>query len=107
MMKQIRMLFLFAVFISAASTSKAQAPQTARVVDLKANELVKAKPGTVFRECPDCPEIIVIPAGPFTMGSPESEKVWATKHERHLNPFQMKRHSTVSRCNPSAWGNTM
>jgi formylglycine-generating enzyme required for sulfatase activity len=32
-----------------------------------------SKPGTVFRDCPDCPEMVVVPAGSFTMGSPESE----------------------------------
>jgi formylglycine-generating enzyme required for sulfatase activity len=39
-----------------------------------------ARPGTVFRDCPDCPEMVVIPAGSFTMGSSASEKVWATQH---------------------------
>ena len=29
--------------------------------------------GETFRDCPDCPEMVVIPAGRFTMGSPESE----------------------------------
>ena len=51
-----------------------------RVVDLKANDLAAAKPGAVFRECPDCPEMLVIPPGSFTMGSPDSEKVWAASH---------------------------
>jgi formylglycine-generating enzyme required for sulfatase activity len=33
------------------------------------------KPGDSFKECADeCPEMIVVPAGTFTMGSPESEK---------------------------------
>jgi formylglycine-generating enzyme required for sulfatase activity len=32
------------------------------------------KPGASFRECAkDCPEMVVIPAGSFTMGSPENE----------------------------------
>ena len=31
-------------------------------------------PGSVFRDCPSCPEMIVVPAGTFVMGSPESEK---------------------------------
>ena len=31
-------------------------------------------PGTVFRDCPNCPEMVVVPAGTFIMGSPESEE---------------------------------
>jgi formylglycine-generating enzyme required for sulfatase activity len=31
------------------------------------------KPGMVFKDCKDCPEMIVIPAGSFMMGSPDSE----------------------------------
>jgi sulfatase modifying factor 1 len=29
--------------------------------------------GTVFRDCPDCPELVVVPAGRFQMGSPPAE----------------------------------
>ena len=32
-----------------------------------------SKPGTVFRDCTDCAQMVVIPAGEFTMGSPPSE----------------------------------
>ena len=32
------------------------------------------KAGKVFRDCPNCPEMIVIPAGSFSMGSPDSER---------------------------------
>ncbi|MBI2253968.1 MAG: SUMF1/EgtB/PvdO family nonheme iron enzyme [Proteobacteria bacterium] len=32
-----------------------------------------AKPGTIIRDCSDCPEMVVVPAGSFTMGSPPSE----------------------------------
>jgi formylglycine-generating enzyme required for sulfatase activity len=32
------------------------------------------KPKDTFKECTDCPEMIVVPAGKFTMGSPETEK---------------------------------
>ncbi len=31
------------------------------------------KPGETFRDCPECPEMVVIPAGNFTMGSPANE----------------------------------
>jgi len=69
---RIPILLILAVFMVAA-----MAP---RVVDLKANKPVTARPGTVFRDCPDGPEMVVIPAGSFTMGSLESEKAWATSH---------------------------
>src|SRR5215472_14012849 len=36
--------------------------------------MIPRDPGTRFRECPGCPEMIVIPPGSFTMGSPQSEK---------------------------------
>ena len=31
-------------------------------------------PGAVFRDCPECPEMVVAPSGRFRMGSPESEE---------------------------------
>jgi len=37
-------------------------------------------PGAVFRDCPVCPEMVVIPAGSFTMGSSAAEKSWAVSH---------------------------
>jgi formylglycine-generating enzyme required for sulfatase activity len=37
-------------------------------------------PGSVFRDCPACPEMVVIPAGKFTMGSSAEEKSWAASH---------------------------
>jgi formylglycine-generating enzyme required for sulfatase activity len=36
--------------------------------------------GSVFRECPDCPEMVVIPVGTFAMGSTDAEKAWAVAH---------------------------
>ena len=32
------------------------------------------QPGTVFRNCAECPELVVIPAGDFVMGSPANEQ---------------------------------
>jgi formylglycine-generating enzyme required for sulfatase activity len=53
---------------------------SARIGELKAIQAAAAKtteeqaaPGTVFRDCPDCPELVVVPAGSFTMGSPWNE----------------------------------
>ncbi len=40
----------------------------------------KRAPGAMFRDCRDCPEMVVIPAGTFTMGSSAAEKSWAASH---------------------------
>ena len=37
------------------------------------NELCALRRGDVFKECADCPEMVVVPAGSFTMGSPDDE----------------------------------
>jgi formylglycine-generating enzyme required for sulfatase activity len=41
---------------------------------LPAAEERALKPKDVFKECDACPEMIIVPPGSFTMGSPESEK---------------------------------
>jgi formylglycine-generating enzyme required for sulfatase activity len=41
---------------------------------LSAAEECALKPKDVFRECDNCPEMIVVPPGSFTMGSPSNEK---------------------------------
>jgi len=47
-----------------------------RVAADDAQKIVAAThpPGEVFRDCPDCPEVVAIPAGQFRMGSPSSEQ---------------------------------
>ena len=40
--------------------------------------------GTVFRDCRACPEMVVLPAGSFTMGSSAEEKSWAASHGSSL-----------------------
>jgi formylglycine-generating enzyme required for sulfatase activity len=41
------------------------------------------KPGDTFKDCPDCPEMVVVPAGSFMMGSPDNEE----KHENDEGPM--------------------
>jgi formylglycine-generating enzyme required for sulfatase activity len=40
------------------------------------------KPGEVFQDCPDCPVMVVVPAGTFLMGAPTSEAA----HEANESP---------------------
>ncbi len=55
-----------------------QAEREAHATPASATETGSAaapdRAGAVFRDCADCPEMVVVPAGSFTMGSPESEK---------------------------------
>jgi len=37
-------------------------------------------PGVVFEDCEGCPELVVIPAGTFTIGSTTAQKAWAVAH---------------------------
>ncbi len=78
---------LFAAFIFTATAL--------RLANVKANDLAKAKPGTVFRDCADCPEMVVIPAG--------SRRSTVLR----LNQFPMKRPNIALSCDPSRWANTM
>ncbi len=69
-MKKISLLF--AVFIFG--------PIILRVLEVTASDSTAPKPGAIFRDCPDCPEMVVVPAGSFTMGSSNAEKDWAAHH---------------------------
>ncbi len=42
-----------------------------------------AKPGTTFKDCPVCPEMVVIPAGEFVMGSPLEESGQTDEKPQH------------------------
>ena len=48
-----------------------------------------SKPGTVFRDCIDCPEMVVVPPGEFMMGGTLAEHDWFTKKydgdQKHVN----------------------
>lgn len=53
-----------------AETRRKQAEQERLAAEKAAKEMY---PGKVFRDCSDCPEMVVIPAGSFLMGSPAGE----------------------------------
>ncbi len=42
--------------------------------------LNERSPGVVFDDCEGCPEMVVLPAGQFTMGSTQAQKSWAVAH---------------------------
>ncbi len=68
------------------------------------------EPGEVFRDCEVCPEMVVIPAGSFTMGSPADDR-YADRnegpaHQVDVRAFAMGRHEvTVGEFRTYARGN--
>jgi hypothetical protein len=39
-----------------------------------AQKTATGKTGNVFRDCPDCPEMVMLPQGRFVMGPPPGKK---------------------------------
>src|SRR5258705_482168 len=59
----LSVFFVLAIFGSPARPGGALAPAQERVLE----------PRDGFKECERCPEMVVVPAGELTMGSPRSE----------------------------------
>ncbi|MFN3077178.1 MAG: formylglycine-generating enzyme family protein [Alphaproteobacteria bacterium] len=51
-------------------------------------------PGTVFRECEGCPEMVVVPAGTFVMGSDGPD---SSEREKPIHPVTISRPFAVGR----------
>lgn len=58
----------------AAFAAPAAADTVVQQIAPATNTVSVMKTGQVFRECTHCPEMVILPAGSFTMGSPEDEK---------------------------------
>lgn len=53
-------------------------------------------PGTVFRDCPKCPELVVVPAGRFTMGAGGRYRRELPAHEVSIaRPFAIGRYEVT------------
>jgi formylglycine-generating enzyme required for sulfatase activity len=68
LMRMLRLALLIAVFPCAASQPPSSPTASSPIVSKTWH------PGQVFRDCPECPELVVIPAGRFSIGSPANEK---------------------------------
>jgi formylglycine-generating enzyme required for sulfatase activity len=64
--------FIFLISLLWAATALAQ--QREEVAGRDPAAFIKPGSGVSFRDCPECPEMAVVPAGRFTMGSPPGEE---------------------------------
>lgn len=62
---------------SSPQTAPAQADATPAPLSPAREQALRAKES--FKECADCPEMVVMPAGSFTMGAPDDE--WGRKND--------------------------
>ena len=76
----VSLLFLFSAVRHFTSQNLAIAIKPASAVKLAAKpfeassaSLAQRTIGEAFRDCPECPELMVVPAGKYAMGSPASE----------------------------------
>jgi formylglycine-generating enzyme required for sulfatase activity len=67
----LRLCAAFVLTLAAAGSSSAQDKDAARA------------PGSVFKDCSVCPEMVVIPAGEFVMGSPAAESGHLDEKPQH------------------------
>ena len=76
--------------------------------DKDRREDVEARaPGTRFRDCPECPEMVVAPAGRFMMGSPWWEVFrWPCEGPVHevamAHPFALGAACACTRARPAS-----
>ena len=62
---------LCGTFLASLSACAAQQQETAAI---GGDENGLSKVGERFRDCPECPDMVVVPSGAFRMGAPESEE---------------------------------
>jgi formylglycine-generating enzyme required for sulfatase activity len=91
----IPLVICFTVLVAASGVRvHAQgAPQRDPVLGQKQQQSVE--PGDIFRDCQDCPELVVVPSGDFVMGSNDTPY---EKPERAIavpRPFAIGRHEVT------------
>lgn len=78
MFRKAALLLFTLCSIAAGLAVLAEAPQAAEdacvsVAAAGAQSCIRPGSGQSFKDCANCPEMVVVPGGQFTMGSPSSE----------------------------------
>lgn len=78
---------------AAAPPKPESAPATAP--EIRPQSVAVPGPGEIFKDCDTCPELVVVPAGEFTMGSTDSDFEKPAHRVAIAKPFAIGRHEVT------------
>ncbi len=90
--------FLTLYYVTAPETDEGQ---TRAIFPPAADPAFAIRPGAVFRDCAECPALVVVPAGRFTMGAPAGDAD-AGEHERPQREVSIARPFALGRTEVTA-----
>ena len=64
----------YAAYLSSHPGGRHEGEARRLLEEAEESERLAGEVGKVFRDCPECPEMVVVPSGSFMMGSPSGEK---------------------------------
>ena len=70
----LALLSVFAIAAEQRPVKPSVGAQPGGATQPQPGTLLNPQPGDAFRDCPVCPEMVVVPAGGFKMGSPPGER---------------------------------
>ncbi len=81
----LALLSVFAIAAEQRPVKPSVGAQPGGATQPQPGTLLNPQPGDAFRDCPVCPEMVVVPAGGFKMGSPPGERGReASEGPRHI-----------------------
>lgn len=87
------------VMLPHSSVAQGVYPEQIKPVDIPKAPVIapgtKLKPGDMFRDCETCPEMVVVPAGIFVMGSKQHKSEQPVRIMRVRKPFAIGRFETL------------
>lgn len=98
-----RMMFVFVLFLVSSVSAAPLVGKDPVAPDLRRNGTTEVAiiskpvpvPGEIFRDCPDCPELVVVPPGEFEMGSREAPFESPPHRVAIARPFAIERRETT------------
>jgi formylglycine-generating enzyme required for sulfatase activity len=86
-----RLLFLICFALPVAVAGPRASAQRGLSINPSPGAIVSPDPGAVFRDCDDCPELVVVPPGDFIMGSND------TPYEKPARSIAIRRPFAIGR----------